>query len=101
MLSACDGGGGGNPALQTFLFDHLASVPFVHKVASLVVTAHYNTNVNEEISTFPVWSTGNDQAYRIVLADARSKFRQRQHFLTQFTDMLFYSCYKCFSLTTT
>ena len=33
---------------------------------------------------------------RVVLAVARSKFRQRQHFLTQFTDMLFYYCYKCF-----
>ena len=33
---------------------------------------------------------------RFVLAVARSKFRQRQYFLTQFTDMLFCYCYKCF-----
>ena len=32
----------------------------------------------------------------VVLAVARSKFRQRQYFLTQFTDMLFCYCYKCF-----
>ena len=41
---------------------------------------------------------------RVVLAVARSRFRQRQYYLTQFTDMLFCYCYKCFltySLTTT
>ena len=32
-------------------------------MASLVVTAHYNTSVSENISVFPAWSTGNDQAY--------------------------------------
>ena len=32
-------------------------------MASLVVTAHYNTSVSEEISVFAAWSTGNDQAY--------------------------------------
>ena len=31
-------------------------------MASLVVTAHYNTSVSEEISVFAAWSTGNDQA---------------------------------------
>ena len=31
-------------------------------MASLVVTAHYNTSVSEEISAFAAWSTGNDQA---------------------------------------
>ena len=36
----------------------------VHKVASLVVTAHYDTSVSEEISVFPAaWSTGNDESY--------------------------------------
>ncbi len=44
---------------------------------------------------FHAWSTGNDRA-RVVLAVVRSKFRQRQYFLTQFTDMLFCYCYKCF-----
>ena len=41
---------------------------------------------------------GNDQVIvrRVVLAVARSKFRQRQYCLAQFTDMLFYYCYKCF-----
>ena len=33
-------------------------------MASLVVTAHYNTSVSEEISIFPAWSAGNDQAHR-------------------------------------
>ena len=32
-------------------------------MASLVVTAHYNTSVSEEISVFAAWSTGNDDAY--------------------------------------
>ena len=32
-------------------------------MASLVVTAHYNTSVSEEISVFAAWSTGNGQAY--------------------------------------
>ena len=32
-------------------------------MASLVVTAHYNTSVSEEISVFAAWSTGNDQDY--------------------------------------
>ena len=32
-------------------------------MASLVVTAHYNTGVSEEISVFAAWFTGNDQAY--------------------------------------
>ena len=32
-------------------------------MTSLVVTAHYNTSVSEEISVFAAWSTGNDQAY--------------------------------------
>ena len=32
-------------------------------MVSLVVTAHYNTSVSEEISAFAAWSTGNDQAY--------------------------------------
>ena len=33
-------------------------------MASLVVTAHYDTCVSEDISVFAAWSTGNDQAYR-------------------------------------
>ena len=33
-------------------------------MASLVVTAHYNASVSEEISVFAAWSTGNDQVYR-------------------------------------
>ena len=32
-------------------------------MASLVVTAHYNTSVAEEISVFDSWSSGNDQDY--------------------------------------
>ena len=32
-------------------------------MASLVVTALYNTSVSEEISVFAACSTGNDQAY--------------------------------------
>ena len=32
----------------------------------------------------------------VVLAVARSKFSQRQYFLTQLTDLLFCYCYKCF-----
>ena len=32
-------------------------------MASLVVTAHYNTSVSEEISVFAAWSTGNGQTY--------------------------------------
>ena len=32
-------------------------------MASLVVTAHYNTSVSEKISVFAAWSTGNDQCY--------------------------------------
>ena len=32
-------------------------------MASLVVTAHYNTSVSEEISVSAAWSTGNDQDY--------------------------------------
>ena len=32
-------------------------------MASLVVTAHYNTSVSEEISVFAAWPTGNGQAY--------------------------------------
>ena len=31
-------------------------------MASLVVTAHYNTSVSDEISAFAAWSTRNDQA---------------------------------------
>ena len=33
-------------------------------MASLVVTAHYNTSVSEEISVFAAWPTGNDRARR-------------------------------------
>ena len=33
-------------------------------MGSLAFTAHYNTSVSDEISIFPAWSTGNDQAYR-------------------------------------
>ena len=33
-------------------------------MVSLVVTAHYNTSVSEEISVFHGWSTGNDRARR-------------------------------------
>ena len=33
-------------------------------MASLVVTANYNTSLSKEISLFPAWSTGNDQTYR-------------------------------------
>ncbi len=32
-----------------------------HKVATLVVTANYNTSIGEETSVFAVWSTGNAQ----------------------------------------
>ena len=33
-------------------------------MASLVVTANYNTSVSESFSVFPSWATGNDMAYR-------------------------------------
>ena len=33
-------------------------------MAALVVIAHYNTSVSERICESPVWSAGNDQAYR-------------------------------------
>ncbi len=33
-------------------------------VASLVVIPHYNASVREEISIFPAWPTGKDQADR-------------------------------------
>ena len=42
----------------------LLQLLFVHKVTSLVGTAHYNTNVSEETSMFHDWSTGNDRARR-------------------------------------
>ena len=32
-------------------------------MASLDITAHYNTSVSGEISVFAAWSTGNDHAY--------------------------------------
>ena len=32
-------------------------------MASLVITAHYNTSISEDISVFAAWSTGNDQGY--------------------------------------
>ena len=32
-------------------------------MASLVITAHYNTSVSKQISVFAAWSTGNDQGY--------------------------------------
>ena len=31
-------------------------------MASLVVTAHYNTSVSEQISVFAAWFAGNDHA---------------------------------------
>ena len=36
-------------------------------MAPLVATAHYNTCKRQlgDFSTFPAWSTGNDQAYRV------------------------------------
>ena len=62
---------GDNPALQKLLpacpsstIVNTRCVIFVHKVASLVVTAHYNTSVSEEISMFAAWSAGNDRARR-------------------------------------
>ena len=33
-------------------------------MASLVVTAHYNTSVSEETSMFLAWFTGNNRARR-------------------------------------
>ena len=74
VLSACDGG-----KIPHCRYCYLITLPaypssaivntscvnfFVHKVASLVVTAHYNRSVSEDISIFAAWSTGNDQAYR-------------------------------------
>ena len=58
----------------------------------LVITAHYSTIVSEEISIFPAWSTGNDQAYRARRFGCREIMVPSEpiFFLTQFTDMLFY-----------
>ena len=65
-------------------------------MASLVVTAH-NTSVSEGISIFPAWSAGNDQAYRARhFGCGEIKVPSAPIFLTQFIDMLFYYCYKCF-----
>ena len=63
---------------------------------SLVVTAHYNTSVSEQIPVRAVWSSSTAQSYR-----ARS-FGCREYkvpltpilFLIQLTDLLFYYCYK-------
>ena len=81
MLSVCDGG----------KFPHCRNV---HKEAALVVTANYNTSVSGKflcsVLGLPV------SIVPFVLAVARSKLGQRQYFLTQFTDMLFCYCYKCF-----
>ena len=33
-------------------------------MAALVVVAHYNISDSEQFPESPVWSTGNDQAYR-------------------------------------
>ena len=63
-------------------------------MASLVGTAHYNTRVSEEISMFHAWSTGNDRACRFGCREI--KVSSAPIFLTQFTDMLFCYCYKCF-----
>ena len=92
VLSACDGGK--IPHCRTCYLINLPGYPsstivntscvnVVHKVASLVVTAHYNTSVSEEISVFVAWSAGNDHAYY-----GRRFCCQRQHFLTQFTVLL-------------
>ena len=73
MLSACDGGKIPHcrncylitlPAYPSSTIVNTSCLLFVHKVAKLVFTAHYNTSVSEEISIFPAWSTGNDQVYR-------------------------------------
>ena len=73
MLSACDGGKIPHcincylitlPAYPSSTIVNTSCVNFLsHKVASLVVTARYNTSVGEQISIFPAWSTGNDHAY--------------------------------------
>ena len=73
MLSVCDGGKIPHcrncylitlPAYPSSTIVNTSCVNFViHKVASLVVTAH-NTSVSEEISKFTASFTGNDQAYR-------------------------------------
>ena len=74
VLSACDGGK--IPHCRNYYLINLPAYPsstivntscvnfFVHKVASVVITAHYNTSVSEEISVFATWSTGNGQDYR-------------------------------------
>ena len=59
-------------------------------MASLVVTAHYNTSVSAEISVFAAWSTGNDQSYcerrfvchEIKVPSAPIFFNTVYHFIT-------------------
>ena len=60
-------------------------------MASLVVTAHYNTSVSEQIPVCAVWSSGIAQSYRArrfgcpeIKVPSAPIF-----FLIQFTDMLF------------
>ena len=72
-------------------------------MASLVVTAHYNTSVSEEISVFAVGLLVTIRPIvSVVLGVARSKFRQRQYSLTQFTVLLLLQMlFLTYSLTTT
>ena len=59
--------------------------------------ALYSRSVSEEISVFHVCLLVTIRLIVVVvLAVARSKFQHSQYFLTRFTDMLFYYCYKCF-----
>ena len=65
-------------------------------MASLVVTDHYNTSVSEQLRVCSVWSSGTTEAYR----ERRFGCREIKvpsapiFFLIQFTNMLFYYCYK-------
>ena len=58
-------------------------------MVSLVVTAHYNTSVSEQIPVCAVWFSGTAQSYRarIVLAVARSSSVSANIFLIQLTDI--------------
>ena len=60
-------------------------------MASLVVTAHYNTSVSKDISVFAAWSAGNGQAYNcerrfccrvIKVPSAPIFFNTVYHFIT-------------------
>ena len=49
---------------MVIVFEHIPRLVVLTFCPQGGVTTHYNTSVSDEISVFPAWSTGNDQAYR-------------------------------------